>query len=172
MDARPSLLLEWGAGAWHLIPSDLAEFLESTVSILVGSRDDFLFPESVRAMGARVEPGGKELTVFLPEATNASTLANLRSNGRIAVCFSRPADHQSVQLKGSVREIAPAPDSDRERIERYRAGLAKALGEYGMPPRISYRVAYWPSQAVRVEIESMFVQTPGPGAGDPLPGSS
>lgn len=150
------------------LSAELKAFFESGISVQVGTRDARLVPDGIRAMGARVEPGGRELTVFLPEATSASNLANLRDNGHIAVCFSRPSDHRSIQVKGRVVALEPAGEADRERIERYRIGIAQDLGTIGLPPRITLRVAHWPCVAARLRIESIFLQTPGPGAGNAL----
>ena len=155
-----------------MISADLAPFLESGISILVGTRDARLRPDAVRAVGARVEHGGEELTLLLPDATAAGCLADLRDNGRIAACFSRARDHRSIQVKGRVTRAAPADAADREVVERYRAAVAQEWGFVGLPPRITFRVAHWPCHAVRLRVEAVFVQTPGPGAGAPLGGAS
>lgn len=151
-----------------MISAELATFLESGVSLLVGTRDAGLHPEALRAVGARVEPGGAEVTVLVPVATAARTLGNLRENGRIAVCFSRAEDHRSVQLKGAVVALRDADEADRRVVERYRALLADALAGVGLPPRLTSRIAHWPAVAARFRVEAVFVQTPGPGAGAPL----
>jgi hypothetical protein len=151
-----------------MVSAELATFLQSGISVLVGTRDAGLAPETLRAVGARVEPGGNEATVFVPVATGARTLANLRDNGRIAVCFSRAEDHRSVQLKGGVLSLRDGDGADREAIERYLSLLAQSLSVVGVPPRIVGRFGRWPAHAVRFRIEAVFVQTPGPGAGDSL----
>ncbi|WP_242356963.1 MULTISPECIES: pyridoxamine 5'-phosphate oxidase family protein [Anaeromyxobacter] len=151
-----------------MIPAQLAGFLESGVSVLVATRDARLSPDALRAMGVRVERGGAELTVFLPAATSREALANLRDNGRIAVCFSRAADHRSVQVKGRAVEVGEAGADERERVERYLDALADAWGVIGIPARATLRLAHWPCHAVRVRVEGVFVQTPGPDAGAPL----
>jgi len=151
-----------------VISAELVSFLESGVSILVGTRDARLFPEGIRGLGARVEDGGEEVTVFVPEAVGATTVANLRGNGRIAVCCSRIADHRSLQMKGRLVELRPGDERDRESVEVYRVEFAKALAFAGVPPRLTFRISYWPCHAVRFRVESLFTQTPGPGAGDPL----
>jgi hypothetical protein len=148
-----------------VISPDLASFLESGISILVGTRDGRLVPECTRGIGARVEAGGAELTVFLADAISGPTLANLRENGRIAVGFSRAADHRTFQVKGSVVALGPATVRDRADVERYRCTWSSLLGEVGMPSRITLRMAYWPAHAVRLRVEAVYVQTPGPGAG-------
>jgi len=146
------------------ISPELAEFLESGISIQVGSRDARLTPEVARAFGARVEAGGREVTLFLPVATAGRTLANARENGRLAVCFSA-IDHRSYQVKGRLKAVREADERDRAAIERYRAALAQIYGVVGMPPRLTYRIRHWPAHAVCIEVEALFLQTPGPGAG-------
>lgn len=149
---------------------EVASFLESGISVLVGTRDPRLVPEAMRAVGARVEAGGAELTVFLPAATAARTVANLEDNGRIAVCFSRPIDHRSLQVKGRVLSIRDGDAADRAVIDRYLEALAGTWQEIGVPPTVVRRVTRWPAHAIRLCIEEVFVQTPGPGAGAPLAG--
>jgi len=155
-----------------MISPELAQFLESGVSVLVGTRDARREPACMRGVGARVAANGAELTVFLPAATAATALANLADNGRIAVSFARARDHRSVQVKGRVLEVRDADGADRERIERYRRDLVEALGVVGVSPRSTLRLAHWPARAVRLRVEALFAQTPGPGAGAPLAGSA
>ena len=92
------------------ISAELAAFFESGVSVLVGTRDARLLPECLRAVGARVEPGGTEITVFVPKATSALTVANLQDNDRVAVCFERASDHlpiiARVELACTYEELA------------------------------------------------------------------
>lgn len=147
---------------------EVVSFLESGLSVLVGTRDARLRPEALRAVGARVEAGGAELTVFLPAATSARTLANLHDNGRIAVCFSRPMDHRSLQVKGRLVALSEGDAAERAAIERYVQALAACWQEIGVPPAVPRRLARWPAHAARLRIEEVFVQTPGPGAGAPL----
>jgi hypothetical protein len=148
-----------------MLSPELVSFLESGVSILVATRDARLVPESTRAIGARVEAGGVELVVFLPDAISATTLANLRENGRVAVAFSRPHDNRSFQVKGRALAVEPAAAEGRAVIERYRCAWSGALAAVGVPPRLSLRAAHWPAHGVRIGVEAVFVQTPGPGAG-------
>jgi hypothetical protein len=104
----------------------------------------------------------------VPEATGATVMAGVAASGRVAVCFARIEDHRSIQVKGDVVAIAPATDLERVLIERYRGEWARNLAVIGMPLRLSLRQNAWPCHAVRVRIEALFVQTPGPGAGAPL----
>jgi hypothetical protein len=154
-----------------MIGGELQAFLESGVSVLVGTRDRFLVPEAMRGFGLRVEAGGGELAVFLPRAWSARTLANLADNGRIAVAAARPEDHRSVQVKGAVLEIREGGAADRAAIDRYRELLVAEFGPIGYPPRVVYRLNAWPCDVARLAVETLFEQTPGPRAGAPLTGA-
>lgn len=147
------------------LPTELADYMQSGVSVLIASRDARLMPACCRAMGVRVERGRRALTVFVPEATSGEVMAAIAQSGRAAVCFARIEDHKSMQVKGTVAGIAPATPAERVLIERYRGEWSRNLGIIGMPARISLRQNAWPCHAVRLRIESLFVQTPGPGAG-------
>lgn len=151
-----------------MIPEELADFVASGVSVLVGTRDAAWAPDAVRGMGARVEAAGRELSVFLPCATAGTSLANLTDNGRIAVCFSRAADHRSIQVKGRVVAISPADDEDHRAIDRYRNLLVDSWSFVGVPRRLTLRMAAWPAVTVRFTVDALYEQTPGPVAGTPI----
>jgi hypothetical protein len=147
------------------LPDELADFVESGVSILVGTTDDRLRPACMRALGARISQDRTSVTVFLPEATARATLANLAANGRIAVAFSRPLDHRSIQIKGACLGTRLASHDDRGTQERYRAAYFEQLHAVGVPRSVARRIAWWPSVAVDVAVTELFEQTPGPAAG-------
>ena len=146
----------------------LVEFLNSGVVLGCASRDARLVPRSVWPVGIRVEPGGEEVTIYLPVTTAGEVVANLRDNRRIAVVATGPADHRAVQLKGPVLEIRPAADDERSHTDHYRAALARTLEPLGVPRTIILRIQHWPAHAVRFRVEHLFVQTPGPAAGQPF----
>jgi hypothetical protein len=153
-----------------VISDELADFVQSGVTILVGTRDAERRPEGTRGFGAVVGRGREELTVFVAACVDARTIANARANGRVAVCFTRPIDHRSMQLKGRVLEVRDARPDELPILERYSEHLVRIMGEIGVPPRIMLRLSRWPAHALRLRVEGVFVQTPGPGAGAPLGG--
>lgn len=148
----------------------LIEFLSSGVVLGCASRDARLVPRSVWAVGVRVEAGGEEATVFLPVATSGEVIANLQDTRRIALVATAPVDHRAVQLKGRVLDVRAAVDDDRILTDRYRANLGRTLEPLGVPRVFVLRIQHWPAHAVRFRVEDLFVQTPGPSAGQPLQG--
>jgi hypothetical protein len=152
-------------GSRRAFSPDIVEFFESGVSILVGTRDAALRPACTRGAGATVRAGEGVVTVYLPQATAARTLANLADNGQIAVTFSRPLTHYSIQIKGTFAGQRPSTETDRAVQQSYRAAYAEQLHAVGLPRAVAARLAWWPSVAVDIAVRDCFVQTPGPGAG-------
>lgn len=148
-----------------MLPEEHVTFVESGVSVLVGTRDSGMRPFGMRAMGVKVHSDRKTLTVFIPNPTGEKTLANLRDNGRIALTFTRPYDHRSMQLKGAALSLRETSEEERPFLESYVEGWARHLELVGLPRAIGSRLTYWPATAVDVRIEASFHQTPGPSAG-------
>ena len=153
------------ADTYPPLPPELVAFAEEGVSLLVGTANRDLVPDCVRAVGLRVWEDASTLTVFLPAATAADTIANLRDNPRLAVTVSHIPSHRTMQIKGSVLAIREGGEDDHYFATRYRAALAEDLAFIGMPPANTLRLGIWPVWAVDVAMEQVFAQTPGPQAG-------
>ena len=151
-----------------LLTDELVEFVESGVTNLVATRDAELRPECMRGAGTLVAQDRKTLTLLVPEATAGRTLRNVADNGRIAATFSRPVDHRTVQIKGTVVHSRPATEDERLAQERYLASLVEQLYWVGLPRSVVRRMRCSPAVALSVRIEAIFDQTPGPGAGKKL----
>lgn len=148
-----------------VIDPELATFVESGLSILVGSANRRLVPTAMRAVAARVEPDREHLVVYIADATGQRTLADIRENPRLAVTFEKPTTHRGVQIKGAVVDVRPGPEKAPEHVLRQREGFAGELEAVGLSKRLTRRLALEPFHEIRVRIEALFVQTPGPGAG-------
>ena len=151
-----------------MITPELAAFIESGISVLVGTRDARLRPDCVRAAGVRADAAAGTLTVFLPAATSARALANLADNGRVAVTVTRAIDHRSLQIKGGAIEVRPSSSEEKGFIERYLEQLAVDWGYVGVPRKTTRSMNAWPAFTVLLGAESLFEQTPGPDAGQRL----
>lgn len=154
-----------------LIDPEHAAFMSGAVSIGVGSCDADLLPDLTRAFGCRVSIDRRRVTVFVSAEQSRDVLADLRANGAVAVVFTQPATHRTVQFKGTDAAVEPLADGDLARIERYREAFVAHLVALGYsalairtmvdcPPHELTAIAFTPSAA--------FSQTPGPQAGTPL----
>jgi hypothetical protein len=147
------------------LPEELVDFLESGASMLVGTRDGALRPECLRAAGCIVDPDRSSLRVLMNAATAARTVANLEAGSPIAVTFSRPVDHRTVQVKGTCRRVRPADSNEHEVAERYLALFTEALYVVGMSRAMVRRMRVAPTVVAEIQVLELFHQTPGPGAG-------
>lgn len=147
------------------LSEELAEFIESGVSMLVGTRDGELRPHVMRAVGAVIGKDRESLTVYLAKQLAEQAIANLRDNGKIALTMSRPYDHRSMQVKGTMIGMRDGVEADRAQQERYLAGFVEHVYIVGLPRTVVRQLRIFPSVAVTFAAEDVFVQTPGPGAG-------
>ncbi len=144
--------------------------LREGVGVSIASRDADHLPDLVRGVGHRVERSG-QLTVFVSRVDGAGVLANLLANGAIAVVFSQPSTHRTLQVKANRVTISDARKADLATVERCREAMARELVLMGFPHELMRRLlSFDPAQlaAVRLLPESAFDQTPGPRAGTPL----
>jgi hypothetical protein len=151
-----------------MIPDDLATFLVSGISFYVGTRDAELEPHGTRAWALAVADDREHAVVFVPERAASRILSNLEDNGRIAIAASRPTDHRSCQLKGTFIEARPCLPAERDEVARQADGFLCELETIGIPRTLTAAWTIWPCVAVRLRVEHVYEQTPGPGAGDAL----
>jgi hypothetical protein len=153
------------SGPLSALPPELFALLDGPAVLHLATRDAALQPTSTFAFGFDAGRDGREVTVFLPVALAPRALANLRDNGQMALSIVRPTDHRAVQLKGTWLGERRADESDRALVERQREVLTQELGLVGVPRALWRRLVWWPSLALRMEVREVFVQTPGPKAG-------
>jgi hypothetical protein len=157
-----------------IVDSELGKFLESGVSVLVGTRDSALRPEITRAWGPCISADRRSLSVCIPRATSSKTLENLEENGQLAVSFAFPTNYKTIQLKGRCIATAEPGAEDLRAIERHRAAFAAVNRKIGVSQELLE--SFWRKEletspefvAIRFLPEQAFDQTPGPKAGSRL----
>jgi hypothetical protein len=160
-----------GAAAVPQLDAAHAEFIQGGVSVIVASRDAARVPDAVRGCGCRVSRDRRRVTVLLDRVRAGALLDDLGANGMIAVVFSQPSTHRTIQLKGTDAVLVATRPADRALAaahredwigELMRIGYSREFAEafWGPLPAALAAVAFTPTAA--------FQQTPGPAAGQPL----
>ena len=152
----------------------LKAFLESGVSVVVGTRDAYMVPEVTRAWGLLVSRDRKSLSLCVPLATSRKTLANLAGNGQMTVCCSLPTSYKTVQLKGRCIATAHPVRADFAVVVKHREAFCRLNERIGFPRQRTE--TFWRNELatspvlvkLRFVPEQIFDQTPGPDAGSPL----
>ena len=155
-----------------LLCAEHIAMIDKGVSAIVASRDADLRPALMRAVGASTSVDGTHITVYLQRSQSQQLLHNLAANGHVAVVFSEPLSHRTLQLKASqVSQRAAAP-SDRPALQRYLRAMEHEVGLVGFdPPFVRAMLGFELDDLVAVSFhpEAAFDQTPGPKAGAALP---
>jgi hypothetical protein len=153
------------------LPPELVAMMARGVSVIVASRDAALRPNLMRAVGSRVEEDGRTITVYLARRQSRQVVQDLGATGHIAVVFSEPSTHRSVQLKASRVQMRNADAQDTPVLSRYREAMEREIQQVGFaPPLTRAMLAHRLDDVVAVQFtpEQAFDQTPGPRAGTPL----
>lgn len=153
------------------LPPDLVAMMARGVSVIVASRDAGLRPNLMRAVGSRVEEDGRTITVYLSRRQSRQVMQDLAATGSIAVVFSEPSTHRTVQLKAARLDMRNADPQDIPVLERYRESMEREIQQVGFAPPLTRAMLAHRLEdvvAVRFTPEQAFDQTPGPRAGTPL----
>lgn len=135
--------------------------------LIVGVVDDDGRPHATRGWGLHMAEGH---AVVVLDADETYALACLAPGRRIAVSAADVASFRSIQLKGVVDRVGPASDEDLAAADHYRQLFYNAIVEVdGVPLALVERVTPSRYAACHFEIHEIFDQTPGPGAGEPVP---
>ena len=154
-----------------MIPDRVVQLLHGPAFMQVGTRDAQLRPAHTWAIGAVVPADRETVTFFVPKGRSARILGDLQDNGRVALGIAF-VSHEAYQLKGTYLSSRPAGDEEVALQETYRTKLFAAARQAGFPDDIARPLtlgfAYRPGVAITFRVEEIFVQTPGPGAGNPM----
>ena len=153
-----------------VIDAEHARFLEGAVSIIVASRNAANQPELVRAQGCRVARDRRRVRLFLASAQASLLLDDVRQNGLVAVVFTQPGTHRSLQLKGEAARVVRLRPDEVARMGAYRDAMVQQLAKGGVSEALTRALLTPMGDTVAIEFvpTHAYVQTPGPGAGRPL----
>ncbi|MFZ2308763.1 MAG: hypothetical protein WAW73_00250 [Rhodoferax sp.] len=160
MSATPSLL-----------SPDWIAMVAGGVSTIASSCDATLRPSLMRAVGSTISADGRTITIFLARRQSRQLLQDLAATGRIAVVFSQPSSHRTLQVKTDHVQVRPMEAADRPVLDRYLLAMEEELIAVGVePPFCRAMLAYAPTDVVAIQFEptDAFDQTPGTRAGERL----
>lgn len=150
------------------LPAALADFVQSGVSITVAACGERRVPSIAKAVGCRVADDRRTVTLLLFATPSQPVLDDLRRHPSVAVCFSRPSTHQTVQLKGTGVRIAPTDSDDEAWARTCLDKLFADLQPLGFSQRMVHTL-FWHAGDTLLSLsfqpQDAFAQTPGPGAG-------
>jgi hypothetical protein len=156
-----------------VLDGGVQEFLQHRVMVSISSRSVDGVPSLVRCVGFRLQQMSHRLVVFVRTSYSEQVLEDVRATGLVAVVFSEPSTHRTLQVKGTDGVVGPLEDGEWPAVAAHVEAAVAELRPLGYAEpwvRTVFEVTQAQVQAVRFTPSSAFGQTPGPRAGAPLAG--
>ena len=151
----------------EMIPGVMQKFLGRASVAVAGTRDEGLVPHVHFLSGWAVDGDGNVVCLF-PASFSEGLVERLERTGSLALTAEVIGPHECYQFKGRYVDARPASQADRPVYEacrqRFVSDVRRHLGERFAESALRARF-HEPSLAVRVAIDEIYVQTPGPAAG-------
>lgn len=152
-----------------MLTDDHAAFIQGRISITAASRDARRLPSVARAAGCRVDRAANAVTLLLPTRQCGQLLADIAATGAIAVVFSEPSTHRTLQFKGSDARASAVEAGDEALVAAHRQAFVDEIVPLGYTRELALTVHSVPQgelSAIRFTVAEIFEQTPGPRAGE------
>ena len=156
------------------LPPDWVAMIDKGVSAIVSACSLDMRPSIMRAVGTAIAADGSTVTLYLSRPQSRQLLQDIAASGEVAVVFSQPTSHRTLQLKARHARLRAAAEADLPLLQRYLASMEREVGAVGYAPIfVRAMLAHRLDDVVAIGFtpEQAFDQTPGPRAGMPLPSS-
>lgn len=153
-----------------MIAGDVARFLEGHVMILVATRDAAHRPHIGRGTGARFDTSSGRIRLLVSSSQWVGAVDNAICGAPVAATFVKPDDYRAYQIKGTIGEVRPATAEEQALGTRYVEEMLAVMGALGVSRlQLSSTLVDRDLAAISFMPTDLFVQTPGPGAGQRVP---
>ena len=136
--------------------------------MIVAARDDEHRPAVSRAWGPSLSEDGGRLALSVEAAPDSAMARNLKPGSPLAVMLHGLVSFTSVQLKGSVVDVAGATQDRLDAVADHVDRFIAETGEVGVPEILARGLVGSELVAVTIEVTERFDETPGSGGGRPL----
>ena len=154
---------------------EIAAFLGGGRAFIVATVGEANEPHATRGWGLelvdepRIDGGRARRVRLLLDADDVCALEHVRRGRRVAITAADVRTLRSVQLKGRTVGLEVAGADDDARAARYcDAFFADITAIDGIQRGVLDRLVPSRYAACAVDVEELYDQTPGPGAGAPL----
>jgi len=151
------------------ISEELRAWLGGAMPGMIASADASARPVSLRVWGAHPVPHTDVVEVFVLRSASAALVEALAVSRRAAMNLIELPSYRSRLFKGTC--VATDLPADEGVVEAGLHALSVTLGRVGMPPdAVARMLAHYDEprsmRVLRLEVESVFDQTPKRGAGE------
>lgn len=152
-----------------MLEEDVAAFISDNVMMIAATRDDAMRAHIGRGCGAYFDPEVGDVALLASSTQWPDFYANARSGAPIALTVCRPDNYKSLQIKGQIAGVTLATDDQAERAQRYIDGMLAVMAPLGIS-RLQLSTVFSNADLVAIRFwpADLFIQTPGPEAGERL----
>jgi hypothetical protein len=147
----------------------ILRFLERASIGYAGTRDRGLVPHFHSVCGWAAEREASRLSFQVARPFEARLLQNVAECPRIALTVEWIGPHETYQFKGDFAGTRSPGPADRAAFESGRARFVRDVQEIEKRHKFTaeelMRYLGEPALVVTLEVQEIFLQTPGPGAG-------
>lgn len=157
--------LQLGYASVIMLPDAVKKVIASSPGVMLGSRNGDNQPSIHRCFGVHAVDDG-HIDVFVRNPTHLAD--NLADNGQLALNINHTGNHETYQIKGEHTASRTPTGADLERFASYKIALTNALTGMGYPAPVIDMYIQPPSLIVTMDVREIYLQTPGPNAGNRL----
>ena len=154
----------------QVLTIELALFCQSGVSIVIASCEQGGEPVVGRGLACRLDEPDS-VRIVLRKSSNPALFRAVREGSGLAVTFTKPSTHRSIQLKANAARVSSTAAKDGLAAKSQTADFSADLVACGYTEEFSRAYCAFAQDdlaAIDFVPEHAFVQTPGPGAGSAL----
>ncbi|MBB4121093.1 hypothetical protein [Martelella radicis] len=152
-----------------MLDGDVGSFIGGYVMMIAATRDERLRPHVGRGCGARFDKAAGDV-VFYASSTQWPDFARCAVKGApIAATFVDPETYRAYQIKGRINAVRPSDPSECAKARRYIEEMLVIMAELGVS-RLQLSSVFADDSLITIRFwpADLFLQTPGPGAGQPI----
>lgn len=154
-------------GAFPVLEEDVAAFISGHVMLIAATRDDALRPHIGRGCGASFDPDVGALTLLASSTQWPGFHANAKAGAPIAMTVCQPDTYKCLQIKGQIIDVNKPTSGQQQRAQSYLEGMLPFMATLGVSRlQLSLVLSDADLVAIRFWPADLFIQTPGPGAGE------
>lgn len=154
-----------------MIDDALFALITQRCDVVLSSCSEAGLPSLCWGMAGRLLDDRRTVEAWVREDHARQFLADARATGRVAAVFNEPYTSIAVQFKGRDARVQAAVQDDEDFLRTHVNHMVHELDRVGFDERFARAVFEQPWSVlgvVRFTAAQVFVQTPGPRAGQPL----
>lgn len=150
-----------------MLEDDVAAFISGHVMMIAATRDAAMRPHIGRGCGADFDPDVGDLTLLASSTQWPDFYANVAGGAPIAMTVCQPDTYKCLQIKGQISCVHAATAGQKARARHYLDSMLAVMAGLGVSRlQLSTVLSDADLVAIRFWPVDLFIQTPGPDAGE------